>query len=61
MKEIIMSFIIFISTLMWIDLVLSFISKEFNELMIHTLQKQNELIEKRKKRIKFLFNKVFKK
>ena len=61
MEEIIMSLIIFISILMWIDLVLSFISKEFNELMIHTLQKQNELIEKTKKRIKFLFNKVFKK
>ena len=51
MKEIIMSFIIFISIVMWVDLVLSFISKEFNSMMIHTLQKQNELIEKRRKRM----------
>ena len=48
MKEIIMSFIIFISILMWIDLVLSFISIEFNKIMIESLERQIKNIEKRK-------------
>lgn len=52
--------IIFFSILMWLDLILSFISKSFNSFMIENLKEQNVLIDKYRNAIKKLFSKLTK-
>lgn len=60
MAELIASIILVLTILMWIDLILSFISKSFNEDIIKTLQEQNEMIDKRRNNLKKLLRKLFK-
>ncbi len=60
MAEFIVSLILFLTILMWLDLILSFISKSFNEDMIKTLQEQNEMIDRRRSNLKKIFQKLFK-
>lgn len=53
--NIIIAFIVFITDLMWIDLILCFISKTFNNEIISELEKQNKRIDKRNQFIKKVF------
>lgn len=55
-----MEIFIFLTILLWIDLILSFISKSFNEMIIQELEKQNKKIDARSKHLKKLFIKYFK-
>lgn len=50
----------FIKYILLLDLVLSFISIDFNIMMIKELEKQNKLIKKRNDKIKSFFCKIFK-
>ena len=59
MKELYVSIILFFTILMWLDLILSFFSKTFNEIIIKELEKQNKLIDDRRKIIKKLLRKLF--
>lgn len=61
MAELIASIILFLTILMWIDLILSFISKSFNEDMIKGLQEQNEMIDRRRNNLKKLFKNLIRK
>lgn len=48
---------IFFTIILWVDLILSFFSRAFNEMMIKELEKQNKIIENRRKAIKKLLRK----
>lgn len=61
MKEFIQSLFIFFTTLMWVDLILCFFSKELNESIIESLKNQNKRIDKQRESIKKLFINHFKK
>lgn len=50
-----------IKNILLIDLILSFISTSFNNMMIDELKKQNKLIKKRNEKIKSFFCKKIKK
>ncbi len=52
---------IFLTIILWLDLILSFFSKSFNEMMIKELEEQNKKIENRKKVIRKLLRKFFNK
>ncbi len=58
MGEFIASIFIFLTLLMWITTLLSFISKQFNNEVINSLKKQNILIDKYRNEIKKLFSKI---
>lgn len=58
--EFIGSLFIVFTMLMWLDLILTFISKTFNKMLIKSLEEQNYLIDKRRKKIKLIFSKMFK-
>lgn len=60
MKNIIGCIFIFLTLEMWGSLILSFLSKTFNNSMIDSLKEQNRLIENRRKAIKNLFKKLLK-
>lgn len=49
-----------IKDILLIDLILSFISSDFNNMMIEELKKQNKLIKKRNEKLKSFFCKIFK-
>lgn len=49
-----------IKDILLIDLILCFISTSFNNMMIDELKKQNNLIKKRKEKLKSFFCKIFK-
>ena len=49
----------FIKYILLLDLVLSFISIDFNIMMIKELEKQNKSIKKRNEKIKSFFCKIF--
>ena len=49
-----------IKNILLIDLILSFISTSFNNMMIDELKKQNKLIKKRNEKLKSFFYKIFK-
>lgn len=49
-----------IKNILLIDLILSFISTSFNNMMIDELKKQNKLIKKRNEKLKSFFCKIFK-
>lgn len=51
----------FAKDILLISLILSYISKDFNDLMIKELMKQNKLIKKRNEKIKSFFCKKIKK
>lgn len=55
------SVFIFLTILMWIDFILSFVSKTINNVIIESLQEQNKMISNRRMRIKLLLRKIFKK
>lgn len=50
-----------IKDILLIDLILSFISNSFNNMMIDELKKQNNSIKKRNEKLKSFFYKIFKK
>ena len=52
-------FIVF-TMLMWLDLILTFVSIEFNKSIIESLEEKNKSINKRRNFIKKLFKKLFK-
>lgn len=54
------SIFIFLTIIMWIDLVISSISISFNQMMIEELESKNILIKKRNERIKSFLSKIFK-
>lgn len=54
------SIFIFLTIIMWIDLVISSISISFNQMMIEELEKKNILIKKRNEKIKSFLSKIFK-
>lgn len=54
------SIFIFLTIIMWIDLVISSISISFNQMMIEELEKKNILIKKRNEKIKSFLCKIFK-
>lgn len=60
MFNLISSIFIFLTIVMWCALILSFISKTLNMLIIESLEKQNKLIHTRRKKIKKLFKKLLK-
>lgn len=60
MKNIIGCIFIFLTLVMWGSLILSFLSKTFNNSMIDSLKEQNRLIENRRKAIKNLLKKLLK-
>lgn len=49
-----------IKDILLIDLILSFISTSFNNMMIDELKKQNNSIKKRNEKLKSFFCKIFK-
>lgn len=49
-----------IKDILLIDLILSFISAGFNNMMIDELKKQNKLIKKRNEKLKSFFCEIFK-
>ncbi len=51
---------IFFTALMWLDFIMSCISKTFNNFMIEELKKQNKKIDTRREYLKKLFVKIFK-
>mgnify|MGYP000879820545 CR=1 FL=1 len=54
------SIFIFLTIIMWIDLVISSISISFNQMMIEELENKNILIKKRNEKIKSFLSKIFK-
>ena len=60
-SEIMKYLFMFFTTILWIDLILCFFSKSFNEMMIKELEERNKKIENRKKVIKKLLRKFFNK
>lgn len=58
-SEIMKYLFMFFTTILWIDLILCFFSKSFNEMMIKELEELNKKIENRKKVIKKLLRKFF--
>lgn len=56
-SEIIKSLFMFFTIILWVDLILSFFSKSFNNMMIEELKKQNKIIENRGRAIKKLLKK----
>lgn len=60
MKDIVSCIVIFLTLVMWGSLILSFLSKTFNNSMIDSLKGQNCLIENRRKTIKKLLKKLLK-
>lgn len=44
-----------------IDFIISFISIDFNKMMINELEKQNLIIGNRRNKLKLFFTKIFKK
>ena len=54
------SIFIFLTIIMWIDLVISSISISFNQMMIEELENKNILIKKRNEKIKSFLRKIFK-
>ena len=54
------SIFIFLTIIMWIGLVISFISISFNQMMIEELENKNILIKKRNEKIKSFLSKIFK-
>ncbi len=54
------SIFIFLTSIMWIDLVISSISISFNQMMIEELENKNILIKKRNEKIKSFLSKIFK-
>ena len=59
--DLIISFILIITIMMWFDLIMCFISTTFIDAIIIELQKQKLRIKKERNEIKKLFNKVNKK
>ncbi len=51
----------FFTTILWIDLILSFFSKSFNKMMIKELKELNKKIDNRRQVIKKLLRKLFNK
>ena len=51
---------IFFTALMWLDFIISFLSKSFNNFMIEELKNQNKKIDTRREYLKKLFVKIFK-
>lgn len=54
------SIFIFLTIIMWIDLIISSISISFNQMMIEELENKNILIKKRNEKIKSFLSKIFK-
>ena len=54
------SIFIFLTIIMWIDLVISSISISFNQMIIEELENKNILIKKRNEKIKSFLSKIFK-
>lgn len=54
------SIFIFLTIILWIDLVISSISISFNQMMIEELENKNILIKKRNEKIKSFLSKIFK-
>lgn len=50
----------FLKNILLLDLIISFISTDFNNMMIKELLKQNKIIKKRNEKIKSLLHKIFK-
>lgn len=59
MEELIGSIFVFLTILLWIDFILSFVSKTFNEFFIDLLIVRSANIDKRRKKTKLLFKKMF--
>ena len=51
---------IFFTALMWLEFIISFLSKSFNNFMIEELKNQNKKIDTRREYLKKLFVKIFK-
>lgn len=49
-----------IKDILLIDLILSFISSDFNNMMLDELKRQNKLIKKRNEKLKSFFCEIFK-
>lgn len=60
-SEIIKYLFMFFTIILWVDLILSFFSKSFNNMMIEELKKQNKIIENRGRTIKKLLRKFINK
>lgn len=54
------SIFLFLTIIIWLDLIISFISISFNQMMIEELEKKNILIKKRNEKIKSFLSKIFK-
>lgn len=50
----------FLKNILLLDLIISFILTDFNNMMIKELLKQNKIIKKRNEKIKSLLHKIFK-
>ena len=61
MRELIGSIFICLTILLWIDFILSFVSKTFNNFFIESLKEQSKMIDKRREKTKLLFKKIFNK
>ena len=58
--DMLISIFIFLTIVMWLDLIVSFISISFNQMMIEELEKRNKLIKKRNEKLKSFLTKIFK-
>lgn len=54
------SIFLFLTIIIWLDLIISSISISFNQMMIEELEKKNILIKKRNEKIKSFLSKIFK-
>lgn len=61
MGEFFGSIFVVLTIMMWVDVILSFISKSFNNSLIESLKEQNKFIDDSRNEIKKLFRKISKK